>query len=336
MSGTHDPRPGGASVPWRHEHVFDQDRKRSGETRTILVVILTAVMMVVEILVGWMTGSIALIADGLHMASHAAALGIAFLAYVFARRMARDRRYSFGTGKINALAAFGSATMLGVFSLVMAGESLWRLVFPVEVDYDLALIVAVGGLVINGVSVVILGVGHDHDHGHDHAHAHAHEHHHHDDHDHDHDDHHHHHHHHHHHDHNLRAAYLHVLADTLTSLTAILALLGIKYFGLTRLDPTMGIIGSMVVAWWAYGLLRQSGRVLLDHQDEGMLKTLRSHLADGKREQVSDLHVWSIGPGIHAAEVAIVSHDPQPPDVYKARIPARFRIVHATVEVHRG
>src|SRR5690606_4819485 len=116
------------------------------------------------------------------------------------------------------------------------------------------------------------------------------------DHDHDHDDH-----HDHHHDHNLRAAYLHVLADTLTSLTAILALLGIKYFGLTRLDPTMGIIGSMVVAWWAYGLLRQSGRVLLDHQDEGMLKTLRSHLADGEREQVSDLHVWSIGPGIHAA-----------------------------------
>ena len=321
----------GRDAPWQHDHVFQQDVKRSGETRTIIVVVITAIMMVAEIGFGMKTESIALIADGLHMGSHAAALSIAFLAYVFARRLAHDRRYSFGTGKINALAAFGSATMLGVFSLAMASEAVWRLVYPVTVDYDLALVIAVIGLFVNGVSVVILGVGHDHDHGHDHGHAHDHHHHHDDDHDHDHE-------HepggHHKHDHNLRAAYLHVLADTLTSLTAIFALLGIKYFGFTRLDPMMGILGSIVVAWWAYGLIRDSGKLLLDHQDRPVMKELTAHLVGESGDRVTDLHVWFIGPGIRAAEIAIVSPDPQPPEAYKARIPARFNIVHATVEVH--
>jgi cation diffusion facilitator family transporter len=298
-----------AMTRWEHDHVFGQDERRAGERRTLLVVILTAVMMVVEVAAGAVYGSMALLADGLHMASHATALGIAVFAYVISRRLAADRRFSFGVGKINSLAGFASAVLLLGFALVMATESADRFVHPVVIGFDQALLVAFVGLVVNGASAWILAAT-PHDHGHEH-------------------------HHHHHHDHNLRGAYLHVLADALTSLLAIGALLGGKYLGANWLDPAMGIVGAFLVTRWSYGLIRASSQVLLDHQaDEGALADLRESIEAGTTDRVADLHVWSIGPGMLAAEIAVVSHEPGPPDAYKARIPNALNVVHATVEVH--
>lgn len=296
--------------PWQHDHVFDQDRERAGEKRTLIVVTLTAIMMVVEIVAGLIYGSMALLADGLHMASHATALGIAFFAYVVSRRLAADRRFTFGAGKINSLAGFASAMMLLGFVLVMLIESTDRLINPLYIAFDQALLVAVVGLVVNGVSAWILI-----DTPHEHAPGHAND---------------------HHHDHNLRAAYLHVLADALTSLLAIVALLSGKYFGANWLDPAMGIVGAMLVARWSYGLIRETARVLLDRQaDEQRLAALRTAIEGRSEDRVSDLHVWSIGHGIFAADIAVVSDSPQSPRDYKALIPPKLGIVHATVEVHR-
>ena len=247
------------SDPWQHDHVFGQDQERAGEKRTLIVVILTAVMMVVEITAGLIYGSMALLADGLHMASHATALGVAFFAYVFSRRMATDRRLTFGTGKINSLAGFASAVMLMGFVLIMAIESTDRLINPLAIAFDQALIVAVVGLLVNGVSAwILIETPHEHSHGiaqeHDQGHGH-------------------------HHDHNLRAAYLHVLAVALTSLLAIVALLSGKYYGAIWLDPAMGIVGAILVARWSYGLIRETSRVLLDSQvDKGLVVALRQSI----------------------------------------------------------
>ncbi|MCG8441357.1 MAG: CDF family Co(II)/Ni(II) efflux transporter DmeF, partial [Caulobacterales bacterium] len=235
--------------PWRHDHVFGQDAVRSGERRTALVVALTAAMMVVEIAAGVVTGSMALLADGLHMASHAVALGVSLFAYIYTRRVAADPRYTFGAGKVNSLAAFASAVLLAGFALAMVVESLDRLANPVAISFDQALIVAVVGLVVNALSAVILAGGehhhHHHGHGHDHAHGqgapeHRHG------------------------DQNLRAAYLHVLADALTSLLAIFALLAGKFAGLAWLDPAMGLLGAALVARWSWGLIGETSAVLLD------------------------------------------------------------------------
>jgi cation diffusion facilitator family transporter len=201
---------------WHHQHVFGQDRVRAGERRTLLVVMLTATMMVVEIAAGLAFGSMALLADGLHMASHATALGISVFAYVYARRLAGDPRYSFGTGKVNPLAGFASAVLLVIFAAAMAWESIARLIHPIPIALDQALVVAAAGLLVNGASALILAGPGRHDHGHPH----------------------------HRHDHNLRAAYLHVLADALTSLLAIVALLAAKLFGAIWLDPVMGVVGA--------------------------------------------------------------------------------------------
>jgi cation diffusion facilitator family transporter len=301
---------------WQHDHVFAQDRVRPGERRTLLVVAITATMMVVEIAAGLVYGSMALLADGLHMASHAAALSIAFLAYVVARRLAADQRFSFGTGKLNSLAGFASAVLLLGFAVIMVTESTSRFISPVEISYDQALVVAVVGLVVNGASAwIFAATPHDHHHhdhhGHDHGHAH-------------------------HHDHNLRAAYLHVLADALTSVLAIVALLAAKFYGLNWLDPFMGIVGAALVSRWSYGLIKDSARVLLDRQaDDDMLAAIRQSLEADSGDRVTDLHCWSIGPGIYAADLAIVSDNPRSPADYRSRIPAGLGIVHATVEVHR-
>ena len=303
---THDPE------RWQHEHVFAQDRVRPGERRTLLVVVITATMMVVEVAAGFVYGSMALLADGLHMASHTAALGMAFLAYVIARRLAADERFSFGTGKLNSLAGFASAVLLLGFAVIMVTESTSRFIAPVAISYDQALVVAVVGLVVNGLSAwIFAATPHDH-HGH-HGHSHAH-----------------------HHDHNLRAAYLHVLADALTSVLAIIALLAAKFYGLNWLDPFMGLVGAALVARWSFGLIRESARVLLDRQaGDEILAILREALERDSGDRVTDLHCWSIGPGIYAADFAIVSDDPKSPDDYRARIPHELGVVHATVEVHR-
>lgn len=293
---------------WQHDHVFDQDVVRPGENRTLIVVIVTAVMMVVEIGAGLAFGSMALLADGLHMASHAAALGIAFLAYVVARRLAADQRFSFGTGKLNSLAGFASAVLLFGFAALMVTESAARFFHPVAISYDHALIVAVVGLVVNGASAWIFAST-PHHHGGDHGHRH---------------------------DHNLRAAYLHVLADALTSVLAIVALLAAKFYGANWLDPFMGFVGAALVARWSYGLIRDSANVLLDRQAGAKtLSAIRQSVESDTADRVTDLHCWSIGHGIYAADLAVVSDAPRPPEEYKSRIPPGLGVVHATVEVHR-
>ena len=253
------------------------------------------------------------------MASHTVALGIAVLAYVCARRWAADRRFAFGTGKINSLAGFGSAVLLGGFAVVMATESIGRLFNPIAIAFDQALVVAAVGLLVNGGSAWLLATTpHGHGHGHDHAHGHGQ------------GD------HHHRHDHNLRAAYFHVLADALTSVLAIVALLAGKYFEANWLDPVIGILGALLVARWSYGLLKNSGRVLLDHQaDSAVTGPLRQAIEGSSNDRVSDLHVWSIGHGIFAAEVTIISDTPEAPDHYRSLVPETLNIVHIAIEIHQ-
>ncbi len=310
---------------WTHDHSFGQEKVRAGERKTIAVIILTAIMMVVEIAAGLAFGSMALLADGLHMASHTVAIGIAAFAYIYARRHAFDPRFNFGTGKVNPLAGFGSAVLLVIFALFMAWESVLRFINPVDIAFNQAIIVAIVGLVVNGVSAVILGHSHDHDHGHGHEHAHDHDHgHHHHGHDHRHDD------------HNLRAAYIHVIADALTSVLAIVALLAGKYFGLNWLDPVMGIVGAILVGRWSYGLLRDTAQVLLDHQaPKEVRRRMTEAIETGDMASVTDLHVWSIGPALRAAAITVVSDTPQQPHFYRGLLPRDLGLVHVTIEVHQ-
>lgn len=308
---------------WQHDHSFGQGEKRPGEVRTVIVIVVTALTMAVEIAAGIVYGSMALLADGIHMASHAVALSISVFAYVYARRHATDKRFSFGTGKVNSLAGFTGAILLALFALAMGWESIARLVYPVEIAFDQALVVAVLGLVVNGASVFILGradgqYGRREEGGHQigdtPATHHRHE----------------------HHDHNLRSAYLHVLADTLTSLLAIFALLAGKYFGLAWMDPLMGIVGACLVARWSLGLLAVTSSVLLDRQGPRHIRdAIRQSIEQHGDSRVADLHVWVTGPGIYAAIVSVVSEKPESPEHYKGMIPAELNVVHKTVEVHR-
>jgi cation diffusion facilitator family transporter len=294
---------------WGHSHVFGQDRRRSGESRTWLVILLTAVTMVLEIGAGIAFGSMALLADGLHMGSHTVALGISAFAYAYARRHARDPRFSFGTGKVNALGGFTGALLLAAFALGMAWESIGRLLSPRPIAFDWALAVAVLGLLVNALSVLILGAGHPPGHGTETPHTH---------------------------DHNLRSAYLHVLADALTSVLAIVALLAGKFAGLNWVDPLVGILGALLVAHWSLGLLRQSAEVLLDHQaPQALLEQVRQSIEAHGADRVADLHLWCVGPGLHAAEIVVLTHDDITPDAVKARLPAELQLVHSTVEIHR-
>lgn len=305
-----------ASPPWQHDHTFGQHERKPGEVRTLVVVLLTAVTMVVEIVAGIVYGSMALLADGLHMASHATALAIAMVAYVYARRFARDERFAFGTGKVNSLAGYTGAILLAMFALLMAWESVERLVQPVPIAFNQALLVAVLGLLVNGLSVWILGIdaGHTHDH-------------HNEDEDH-HDD-------HHDHDHNLRSAYLHVLADALTSVLAIVALLAGKYLGWNWLDPMMGIVGALLVARWSLGLLRATSRVLLDRQGAEQLRAAIRQSIENLGDEIVDLHLWAIAPGRYSLVVSVVSGQPRPSGEYHEALPADPRLAHVTVEVWR-
>lgn len=300
--------------PWTHGHVFLGDRHDRHERRTWAVVGLTALMMVAEIAGGTWLGSMALVADGWHMSTHAAALGIAALAYRFARRHADDPRFSFGTGKFGDLAAFASAIILGLIALLIGYESLDRLIHPVAIGFSQAIPIAVLGLAVNLASVWLLHDGHhdhDHDDHHDHVqggHSHGG------------------------HDTNFRAAYVHVMADALTSVLAIVALLGGRYLGLAWLDPAMGLVGTVVILAWSWSLLRTAGLVLLDATSPTATAEIRACLeTDGDR--VSDLHLWQVGPGHRAALVSLVSDDPQPPAHYKARLAGLRGLSHVTVEV---
>jgi len=300
------------------DHTFGQDQKLPGETRTLIVTGVTAVMMIVEVAAGLLSGSMALLADGLHMAAHTAALGISVAAYVFARRHARNRRFSFGTGKVNALGGFTGGVLLTVFSLMMAWESVERLFDPVRIAYNEAIVVSVVGLIVNAVSAVILShssqgcAGHDHDSGTDGSvDSHAP-------------------------DLNLRSAYLHVIADTLTSLAAIAGLLAGKYFGLAWVDPAVGVAGSIVVARWSAGLLKSTGGVLLDtHAADELDQQVRQALLSAGDELV-DFHLWKIGPEIFAMEAIVVSREGLGPDEYRRRLPADIGLAHIVIEVRRA
>ncbi|NTF06767.1 CDF family Co(II)/Ni(II) efflux transporter DmeF [Agrobacterium rubi] len=314
------PHPHGA-----HSHVFlGQDHERN-ERRVWAVIALTTAMMVAEIAAGSWFGSMALTADGWHMATHAGAMLISALAYLYARRQIKNTRFTFGTGKFGDLAGFASAVVLGVAAIMIAWESLLRFFAPVEIDFNQAIAVAAIGLVVNIVSAWLLKDDHhhhDHDHGHAHgSHAHHGDHAHHD--------------HHGSKDNNLRSAYLHVLADALTSVLAIVALLLGKWNGWTFLDPAMGIVGGIVIARWSWGLLRSTGAVLVDAvpQAQGLSSQIRSRL-ETPEEKITDLHVWQVGPGHHAAIVAIKSPSPQAPSFYREKLEAITELSHITVEIN--
>ena len=301
---------------WTHDHVFLGAQHDRNERRTWFVVTLTAAMMVGEIVVGTFFGSMALLADGWHMATHAAALGIAAVAYAFARRHARNSHFTFGTGKFGDLAAFSSAIILALIAVQIAYESVVRLFHPVPITYGEAIAVAALGLCVNLASAALLRDSHDHRHSHSH---------HHDDHDDAHD--------HHHHDNNLRAAYVHVLADAATSVLAIAALVIAMYSGWVWADPAVGIVGSLVIASWAWGLIRASGAVLLDvNADEGLEGLIRERI-ETKGDRVTDLHLWQVGAGHRAAVISVVSDHPLPPTTYKRRLGGLRGLSHVTVEV---
>lgn len=296
---------------WQHRHVFLGEAHARNERRIWLVVALTAVMMVAEIAAGALFGSMALLADGWHMATHAAALAISAFAYRFARKHADDARFSFGTGKAGELAAFSSAIILGLIAIGIAYESAIRIFAPVFIRFDEALIVATIGLGVNLASAwLLMDRDADHHHDHDHAHGHSHS-----------------------HDSNIRAAYLHVIADALTSVLAIIALALGRFQGWLWLDPVIGIVGALVIARWSFGLMRSAGAVLLDMvPDRDLVVRLTRNLeVDGDR--VADLHVWRLGPGHIGVIASIVSDHPAAPAVYKARLAGFDGLSHVSIEV---
>ena len=318
---------------WQHNHAYDAGN-RAGERRTWIVVAITAVTMVAEIVAGLITGSMALLADGWHMATHVVALGIAGGAYLLARRWSRDERFAFGTWKIEVLGAFSSALLLGVVAVAMVVESCIRFVSPETINFAPALAIATLGLVVNFASAAVLGHGgHAHAGDDDHeAHGHGRERH----------DHHGHGHHEHHehghepHDMNLRSAYVHVLADAFTSVLAIAALSAGLWLGWTWLDPVMGIVGAAVILWWSKSLIRDSARVLLDREmDSPIVVQIRKAIESDGDAEIADLHVWRVGRSSHAAVVTVVAQRPLPPDTYRTRLAGIASLMHVSVEVNQ-
>ncbi|HUL56386.1 MAG TPA: CDF family Co(II)/Ni(II) efflux transporter DmeF [Usitatibacter sp.] len=302
---------------FRHDHAYDPGN-RAAETRTWIVVGIAAVVMVVEIVAGIVTGSMALLADGWHMATHVIALGIAGGAYLLARLWSTDERFAFGTWKIEVLGAFSSALLLGVVAAAMIVESILHLVTPEPIAFAPALIVAFVGLAVNLASAVLLGgAGHGHDHGHEHQEHHAHD---------GHTS----------HDLNLRSAYIHVLADALTSVLAIAALSAGLWLGWSWLDPVMGLVGAAVVAWWVKGLMAESSRILLDREmDTRMVASIRGAIEVDGDAEIADLHVWRVGRASHAAVLTVVAHRPLDPAAYRKRLACIPTLMHVSVEVNR-
>ena len=304
--------------PWTHVHVFNKGN-RVAERGTRAVMWITIVMMVIEITAGWWFNSMALLADGWHMSSHAVAIGLSAFAYAAARRYAHDPRFTFGTWKIEILGGFASAIFLLMVAALMVWESTAHLLAPKPIHYPEAMAIATLGLLVNVVSALILGHAHDH-------HGHAHE-------EHDHD-------HHHHHDLNLKSAYVHVLADAATSLMAIAALGGGWLYGWSWLDPVMGMIGAVVVAVWAKNLLSATGKVLLDREmDHPLAEEIRSVIedehADGEN-RIADLHVWRVGQNAYACVISMVTHDNDlTADHVRAWLAVHEEIVHSTIEINQ-
>jgi cation diffusion facilitator family transporter len=296
-----------------HDHVFVTGREEQSERRTLFVIILNAVTMVAEITAGLVFGSMALLADGWHMAGHVVALGITYFAYRYARRHIGNRKYSWGTGKVGSLAGYTSAVLLAVVALLLAIESVHRLVSPIDIDYGPAIIVAIIGLVVNLFSAWLLrGHSHGHSHGghggHDHSAGNQ--------------------------DHNLKAAYFHVLADALTSLLAIFALSAGIFYGIGWLDPLMGVFGAAVILLWSAGLVRGASSILLDEEaSAAAADAIRVCLEREPDSQVIDLHLWRVGPAHFALIASIVTSAPKHPDHYKSLLREFDGLSHVTIEV---
>ncbi|CAB3633794.1 Cadmium, cobalt and zinc/H(+)-K(+) antiporter [Achromobacter pulmonis] len=290
------------NTPTTHEHVFLGQDHRRNERRVWWVIALTAGMMAVEIVAGHLYGSMALVADGWHMSTHAGAMLITALAYGYARRHARNPRFTFGTGKLGELAGFASAIVLALIALIIGWESVTRLVDPVPIRFDQAIAIAVVGLLVNLASAWLLKDDHGHSHGQGH-------------------------------DNNLRSAYIHVLADAMTSVLAIAALLLGRSYGWLWADPAMGVVGALVIARWSWGLIRDAGTVLLDAapQSGRMRRDIERALDVGDGE-IADLHVWQIGPGHYAAIVSLVTRHPRDSAFYKAKLAHIAGLSHLTVE----
>ena len=295
-----------------HEHVFLGAAHEENARRTLWVVMLTVVMMVAEIAAGYLTGSMALLADGFHMATHAGALGIAAAAYAYAKRHARSPRYSFGTGKVGDLGGFASALILALVALGIGVESVIRLLEPTAVQFGTATLIAIAGLVVNIVSALLLGHGHSHGHDHNHEHDHEHD--------------------HHSNDNTLKSAYVHVIADALTSVLAIAALLAGRYLGWVWLDPVMGIVGAIVIARWAWSLMGVTAGVLLDQTDEHVAAEIRELVEQPGDARITDLHVWRVGPDAHAAIVSVVGQASTDADSIRERLKPVHEVSHLTVE----
>ncbi|MBW1945185.1 MAG: CDF family Co(II)/Ni(II) efflux transporter DmeF [Deltaproteobacteria bacterium] len=295
----------------KHKHSFHVDGDGSAERRTYIVILFTLIMMVVEVVGGYIFGSMALLADGWHMGTHAGALGITAFAYAYARRNANNPAFTFGTGKVGVLGGYTSAVILGIVAVIMLWESSKRLVSPVQIHFNEAIVVACIGLVVNLVSAYLLRHPHHQEGG-------------------SHEDH-----HHHPQDHNLKAAYFHVLADALTSVLAIIALFTGKAFGWIWMDPIMGIVGSLIIGRWAYGLVRESSRILLDGETHGhMTQSIRETLESDADNRVSDLHLWRVGPHDFASIITVLTHHPRPPEYYKDLLAEYAELSHITVEIH--
>ncbi|WP_295134856.1 CDF family Co(II)/Ni(II) efflux transporter DmeF [uncultured Reyranella sp.] len=301
-----------------HDHVFLGERHDENARRTLWVVMLTASMMVGEIAAGIVFNSMALLADGFHMATHAGALAVAAAAYAFARRHAADRRFTFGTGKVGDLSGFASALILAMVALGIAAESIGRLFDPSPVAFGEATLVAIVGLVVNIASVFLLSGGHGHEHHHDHHHDHGQEH------GHEHGQ------GHGHHDNNLRSAFAHVVADALTSVLAIVALVAGRYLGWVWLDPVMGIVGGVVIAVWAWNLLRDTSAVLLDTSDPHLEAEVREQVEGPGDARITDLHIWQIGPGAHAAIVSVAGTAGR--EAIRERLVPVHELAHVTIE----
>ena len=294
---------------WQHNHDYSVKNEK-GERRTQYVLILTAITMVIEIIAGSIYGSMALLADGWHMSTHVAAFMITIFAYRYARKHATNPAFAFGTGKVSVLGGFASAIALTVVALVMLIESMQRIIDPHIIQFNEAIAVASFGLFINIISAFLLKDDHHHHHDDNHDH-------------------------HHHHDHNLKAAYMHVLADALTSLLAIIALLSGKYFNWNWLDPAMGIVGAIIITRWSYGLLKQTSPILLDNSiEEKYQLAIKEAIENNSDNLVSDIHIWKVGANHYAAIISLVTQFPKTTQYYKELLNDFHKLSHITIEVN--